>query len=404
MKYDFETVIDRKGHDAIAIDALPQNMASAVGHPIKVREGFDYIPMWIADMNFATVPTVAEAMIERAKHPLYGYFETRDAYYQKIIEWQTRHNQVEGLKKEHIGYENGVLGGVSTALRVLCSRGDNVLVNSPTYVGFTKVLDNNGYHIIHSELKRDAQNIWRLDLADMEEKIIQNHIHCAIFCSPHNPTGRVWEREEIEAVMALFKKYDVTVISDEIWSDIILYGNRHIPTQSVSEDARERTIAFYAPSKTFNLAGLIGSYHIIYNRRLRERMNKESSLGHYNSMNVMSMYALMGAYEEAGSEWVTEMREVIGRNVSFACDFIDANFEGVRISRPQGTYMLFLDCEEWCRKHGKTLEELLNAGYEVGVFWQTGKQFHAPWSIRMNLALPYSRVEEAFERLKKYVF
>ena len=196
----------------------------------------------------------------------------------------------------------------------------------------------------------------------------------------------------------------MTVISDEIWSDIILDGHQHIPTQSVSEDAKNRTVALYAPSKTFNLAGLIGSYHVIYNRTLRERIVKESSLCHYNSMNVLSMYALIGAYKPEGYEWVDELRQVIGENVTYACDYIDEHFEGVHVSRPQGTYMLFIDCEEWCKAHGKTAEELLKMGYEAGVFWQSGKAFHGEWYIRMNLALPNSRVREAFDRLDKYVF
>lgn len=194
------------------------------------------------------------------------------------------------------------------------------------------------------------------------------------------------------------------VISDEIWSDIILYGNEHIPTQSVSEDARNRTIALYAPSKTFNLAGLIGSYHIIYNKRLKDRVLKESSLCHYNSMNVLSMHALMGAYTPEGQEWVGELREVIGENVAYACDYIDKHFEGVSVTRPQGTYMLFVNCEEWCKAHDKSLEDVLKMGYEAGVFWQNGKPFHGEWYIRMNLALPTSRVKEAFDRLDKYVF
>ncbi|MGI6079693.1 MAG: MalY/PatB family protein [Candidatus Avilachnospira sp.] len=404
MKYDFTSVIERKGRDAIAVDAVPGNMVSAVGRDIKVREGFDIIPMWIADMNFATVPTVAEAMIERAKHPLYGYFAPRDEYFDGIIEWQKRRNNVEGLERENIGYENGVLGGVSSALSVLCSKGDNVLVNSPTYLGFTNVLNNNGYHIVHSPLKKDEKNVWRMDYEDMEKKIIDNKIHCAIFCSPHNPTGRVWEKEEIEKAMDIFKKHDVYVISDEIWSDMILYGNHHIPTQSVSEDAKNRTIALYAPSKTFNLAGLIGSYHIVYNRTLNDRLLKESSLSHYNSMNLMSMYALIGAYKKEGYEWLDELLTVLGENISYGCDFIEKNLKGVKVSKPQGTYMLFIDCEEYCREHGKSLEDVLHAGYEVGVFWQTGKAFNGPWNIRMNLALPLERVKEAFDRLQKYVF
>lgn len=402
MKYDFTTIIDRKGKDAIAVDILPNSFGT--GEKIEVRDGLDCIPMWVADMNFATVPTVTEAIIERAKHPTYGYFATSQEYYNKIIEWQERQNGVTGLKKEHIGYENGVLGGVASALHTLCSQGDSILVHAPTYIGFTKTLKNNGYNIVHSALKKDGKGVWRMDFEDMEEKIVENRIHCAIFCSPHNPTGRVWEKWEVEKAMELYAKHDVYVISDEIWSDILLYGNKHIPTQSVSEDARNRTVAFYAPSKTFNLAGLIGSYHIIYNDWLRERIRKEASLGHYNSINVLSMHALTGAYGTEGREWVEELREVIGGNVKYACDYIDEHFEGVSVSRPQGTYMLFIDCEEWCRKHGKTPEELLRAGFEAGVFWQSGRAFQGEWYIRINLASPLTMIQEAFDRLGKYVF
>ena len=146
-----------------------------------------------------------------------------------------------------------------------------------------------------------------MDFADMEKKIVDNKIHAAIFCSPHNPCGRVWEQWEVEKAMELYKKHDVMVVSDEIWSDILLNGHVHVPTQSVSEDAKMRTVALYAPSKTFNLAGLVGSYHIIYNKWIKDRCDKESSLGHYNSMNVMSKYALQGAYEPEGYEWAKEL-------------------------------------------------------------------------------------------------
>lgn len=396
-KYDFESVIDRKGKDALAVDMLPFE-------GVQVQEGFRPIPMWVADMNFNTVPTVAESMIERANHLLYGYFDPRKEYYDTIADWHRERFGVKDLAKECIGYENGVLGGVVSALNVLCSRGDSVLIHSPVYIGFSFSLENNGYHIVQSPLKRDEKNVWRMDFEDMEEKIKTNHIHAAIFCSPHNPTGRVWEREELERAMEIFQKYDVSVVSDEIWSDIILSGNKHIPTQSVSEDARMRTAAFYAPSKTFNLAGLVGAYHIIYNERLRHRIEKESSLSHYNSMNLMSMYALMGAYRPEGYEWVDELCGVLTENVEYAYSYIEEHFHGIRVSKPQGTYMLLLDCEEWCRNHDKTLDELLHGGVEVGVIWQDGRPFYMPWGIRMNLALPHALVKEAFDRLSKYVF
>lgn len=187
--------MDRHGKDAIAVDAPGTSGGFGIQAP---KAGFDLIPMWVADMNFPTVPTIPEMMIERAKHPAYGYFQARKEYYDAIIRWQERRNGVTGLSTEHIGYENGVLGGVISALNVFCSKGDNVLLHSPTYIGFTNSLENNGYHIIHSPLVKDNKNVWRMDFADMEKKIVENNIHAAVFCSPHNPCGRVWEQWELE--------------------------------------------------------------------------------------------------------------------------------------------------------------------------------------------------------------
>lgn len=401
MKYDFTSIMERHGKDAIAVDGLGTMPGFAPDPP---KEGFDIIPMWVADMNFPTVPTVQEAMAERIGHPAFGYFSPSDDYFNAIIRWQERRNGVRALEKKHIGYENGVLGGLLSALNVFCSKGDHVLLNSPTYIGFTKSLANNGYRAVHSPLYLDEENVWRMDYEDMEKKIVEYKIHAAVFCSPYNPVGRVWTRDEIERAMEIFKRHNVFVVSDEIWSDIITLGHKHIPTQSVSEDARQRTVALYAPSKTFNLAGLVGSYHIIYNDWIRDRVEKESSLSHYNEMNVLSMHALIGAYRPEGYEWVDELCATITGNIDYAADYIETHFEGVKVSRPEGTYMLFIDVEEWCRKHGKTLEEVEKAGWDVGVAWQDGKMFFGPWSIRMNLALPLSRVKEAFERLRRYVF
>lgn len=394
MKYDFTTIMDRRNMDAIAVDCPPA----------QPREGFDVIPMWVADMNFPAVPTIPQAIAQRTAHTAYGYFEPRDEYYDAIIAWHKNRNGVEGLSREHIGYANGVLGGVVAAANVLCSRGDKILLHSPTYIGFTHALGDCGYDLVLSPMKQDDQGIWRMDYEDMEDKILRNKIHCAVLCSPHNPCGRVWERWELEKAMEIYKKHDVFVISDEIWSDLILSGYHHIPTQSISEDAKMRTVAMYAPSKTFNLAGLVGSYSICYNSWLRDRMEKEISLSHTNSMNVLSMYALIGAYKPEGYEWLDELRTVLTGNVDYACNYIAQHFQGVSVSRPQGTYMLFLDCTEWCAAHGKTIEDVEKACWDVGVALQDGRMFHGPCHLRVNLALPLSRVQEAFRRLDQYVF
>lgn len=243
-----------------------------------------------------------------------------------------------------------------------------------------------------------------MDYADMDAKLKQYNIHVAIFCNPHNPCGRVWEPEEIQQAMEVYKANDCIVISDEIWSDIMLNGHHHTPTQSVSEDARQRTAAMYAPSKTFNLAGLVGSYHIIYNKYLRDRIVAKGSKAHYNDMNVLSMHALIGAYKPEGYEWVDELRQALSENVNYACDYISEHFEGVDFAKPEGTYMLFLDCSKWCEDHQVGMDELEQRLWDVGAAVQDGRMFKAPAALRMNLALPLSRLKEGLERMDKYGF
>ena len=261
-----------------------------------------------------------------------------------------------------------------------------------------------GRNPIRSELKLDESHIWRMDYGDMDQKLKENHIHLAIFCSPHNPTGRVWERWELEKAMEVFEVNQCYVISDEIWADITYTGHQHTPTLMVSDWAREHTVAVYAPSKTFNLAGLIGSYHIIYDQYLRDRVDSCGFSTHYNEMNVLSMHALIGAYKLEGSEWLAELRQVLEGNCKYAYDHIRQHYDGVDVAMPQGTYMLFLDLTNYCQRTGKTLDQILKAGWDVGVGWQNGRSFGGPCHIRMNLASPLSRIQEAFHRLDKYVF
>lgn len=387
--------------DAIALDGIGKYPGFSPEPPEK---GFDIIPMWVADMNFPTVPTIISALSERLKYPHFGYFMKREEYTNSIIDWQLKRHGTTDLTKEDIGYQNGVLGGIVSALNIYCSKGDKVLVHSPLYMGFKSILENNGYKIIISDLIKDEKGIYRMDYEDMEKKIKDNKIHATIFCSPHNPCGRVWEKEEILKAMEIFEKYKVYIAADEIWSDLILHKNKHIPTQSVNDYAKNHTIALYSTTKTFNLSGLVGSYHIVYNKYLRDRLEKESSLSHYNSMNMLSMYALIGAYKPEGHEWVDELNQVLSGNMDYALNFIKEHFKGVTFSPPEGTYMLFLDCTEFCKENNKTIEEVEKAAWKVGVAIEDGRLFNGPYHLRLNLALPFTRVKEAFDRLDKYVF
>ena len=397
MEFDFTQILDRAGKDAKAIDQMPAKS-------VAVKDGFSRIPMWIADMNFATAPAVQEAISERLRHPVYGYFAIRGEYYDNIIRWQRERNQVTGLTAADIGYENSVLGALGNVIRGYTMPGDSILLHAPTYIGFTRIVRENGREAALSSLVLDEDGIWRMDYRDMEEKIIANHIRLFILCSPHNPCGRMWEREELEKALEICRKHDCVVFSDEIWSDLTLGGRQHIPTQMISEDAKRRTIALYGGTKTFNLAGIRGAYHVVYNEHFRDRMEHNSEASHYNRPNLLSVYALIGAYRPEGMRWVDELRTVLEKNVDYTCDYISRRFPGVRLSKPQATYMLLLDCEQWCREHHLPFQALLDRGIAHGVLWQDGRLFHAPWSIRINVALPFATLQEALLRLDEYVF
>ncbi|MCH3986704.1 MAG: aminotransferase class I/II-fold pyridoxal phosphate-dependent enzyme [Lachnospiraceae bacterium] len=403
MKYDFETVIDRHGHDAIAVDAVGGSQFRGVA-PSKPKKGFDEIPMWVADMNFPTARSIQDAIIRRAEHPAFGYFVPSDEYYDAILYWHKLRKGVTDLSREDIGYENGVLGGVVSALKIFASPGDNVLLHSPTYMGFTSSVTNNGFHIVHSPLKIDSNGVWRMDYEDMDRKIRENHIHVAIFCNPHNPCGRTWSRQEILDAMDVYEKNNVWVIVDEIWSDLLMNGHVYTPVSSVSEWAKYHTVNFYAPSKTFNLAGLIGSYSVIYNKPVRERVQGISAKLVYNNMNVFSEHALIGAYSEEGNDWLNQLLPVLSENVNLAYDTITTKFKGVFTFRTEGTYMMFLDCAGWLKEHHMTQKDLLQKGWDYGIGWQDGHLFEGPDCIRLNLASPTHRIMEALSRMDKYVF
>ena len=400
MRFDFETMLDRAGRDAMAVELIGMPGGFA---PTAPKEGFDAIPMWVADMSFATAPSVIRAIEARAAHPAFGYYMPSQAYFDAIIGWHVARNGTRGLAAEHIGYENGVLGGVATALRAFTEPGDAVLLNSPYYVGFSGCVKRAGRRLEASPLVRDADGAWRMDFDDMDRRIVENDIKLAIFCTPHNPCGRVWERWELERAAEVFARRGVVVVSDEIWSDLVLGGRKHVPFQSVSDDARSRTVALYAPTKTFNLAGLVGSYHVAYDEGLRERMRAAADATCYNSMNVLSMHALIGAYSEEGATWVDELCGVLRRNVGELCDFVDA-VPGLEAARPEGTYMVFIDCAGWLAAHETTMDALLKALWDVGVAVQDGRQFAGPTHIRANTALPTSKLREAIGRMGEYVF
>ena len=393
MSYDFTTRINRQ----------PQNSSKWQGmrkHNPEVPEGI--VPLSVADMELKNPPEIIEGLKQFLDNRILGYTDAGEDYYTETVNWmQRRHHWT--IDKDWLVLLPGVVTAINVAVRAFVQPREKVAILTPVYYPFKKTIEACGCRTVTSSLI-NQDGVYSINFEDLETKLADPNVKMLIFCSPHNPTGRVWERWEIEEAMEVYKNNECVVIADEIWSDLILKGSRHIPTQSISPDARNRTIAFYAPSKTFNLAGLVGSYHIVFNRMLRDRLEAKSRKSHYNTMNVLSMHALIGAYEAEGYTWVNELCQVLSENVEYAVNHIRDYYRGINVSKPQGTYMLFLDCEDWCEENYKSLDELLKAGWDVGVAWQDGRPFHQEYGIRMNLALPLSRVKEAFERLDEYVF
>ena len=400
MQFDFTTIYDRAGKDAMAIDAVGGSWGI---EPAPPKDGFDFIPMWVADMNFATCPAITRSIAQRLEHPLFGYYTEPLEYYERIVAWQTERHGHEGLTTQCISYQNGVHGCLTSAINLLTQPGDKVLVHRPTYVGFSSDIDRQGRVSVYSDLVKDEDGIYRMDFEDMERKLQENNIHVAMFCSPHNPTGRVWERWELEAAMTIFERNDCLVVSDEIWADIVYAGHEHVPTQMATPWAREHTVAAYSLSKTFNLAGMADGYHVIYGKGLRDRMNRYSSHTNYNSQNVLTMHALLGAYSDEGRAWVDELTQVLEGNCRYMAELLNG-VDGVHVTMPEGTYMLFADLSEYCERTGRTQAEVLHAGWDVGVGWQDGAPFGGPSCIRLNVASPLSRVQEAGKRMLEHVF
>ena len=389
--YDFETVQPRRGTGS---------MKWAEMEKYDCPEGV--IPFSVADMELKVMPEVVDGLKEFLDKSPLGYCNPDERFNAAVCRWE-RDRHGWDIRPEWLLGAPGVINAFFTAVHAFTAPGDGVLLLTPVYYPMYMAATRNDRQVVGSALI-NTNGYYTIDFADLEAKAKRPDVKLMILCSPHNPCGRVWERWEVERFTELCAKHDVFIVSDEIWSDIVRPGVVHTPTQSVSEDAKNRTLALYAPSKTFNLAGLVGSYHIAYSPWIRDRMEKECSLSHYDSMNVLSMHALVGAYRPEGYEWVDELNQVLAGNIEYFCTYAEKHWKGVAFSRPQGTYMVFLDCTEWCRQHGRDIQWLLDEGARVGVGYQDGRPFHGPCHIRVNLALPLSRVREACDRLDRYVF
>jgi len=388
MKYNFDEVIDRKNTNSIKFDWLEKNFGSS-----------DMLPMWIADMDFKCPKPIVDALIKRAKHGIYGYSERGDSYFQSIIDWNKRRNNWE-LKKEWILFTPGVVPALNLLVRTFSFPGDKVIVQNPVYYPFDAAILNNGRRVQYNLLKYE-NNRYIMNYKDLEEKAKDPRVKLLVLCSPHNPIGRVWTKEELTKLGEICIENNIIVISDEIHSDLILKGYKHTPFASISEKFAQHSVTCTAPSKTFNLAGLQTSNIIIPNEHLRTYFSQTLESNAIMKPNAFGIVALKTAYNE-GEEWLEQLLEYLNKNVCFIEEFIKEKMPEVKFIRPEGTYLAWLNFTA-LGKDEKELETIMHKKAKIAldegyVFGKGGERFE-----RINFACPRSILEEALNRIEKAI-
>lgn len=386
MKYNFDKIIDRSKNNSAKFDELELKFG---------RD--DLIPMWIADMDFKTADSIVNAMIERAEEGIYGYTSRPDSYYESVKKWQEYKNNWSPETK-YMSHALGVLPMLVNVCLSILKKGDKVIIQTPVFSEFKVVLDDWDMEVLYNPLKKNGLE-YEIDFEDLEMKA--KEADYILFCSPHNPIGRVWKKEEIERVCRICIDNNVTIISDEIYSDIMLFGNKHVPTASISEEFRKNTITFTSATKTFNLAGLQMATIIFPNEFMKDEYEKIIAKLQLKRNNAFSVVANEVAFE-TGKDWLNQVIEYIENNVAFAVDFINKNIPRIKCATPESTYLLWLDCSSL----GLTQEELVKFFVnEAKLALNNGDTFGVDGTgyMRMNIACPRSVLEKALNQLKDAV-
>lgn len=382
--YNFDKCFDRHNTDVIKWDRLEKDFGKA-----------DLIPLGIADMDFETLPDITNALTERASHPTYGYTFASQKYYDSFIEWNKRRNGID-IKKDEIISIPGVVCANAFILYALTEPGDKVLLTTPVYDPFFKVIEQQKRTMITSSLIKKEGGRYEFDYEDIEKKFADG-VKLFVLCNPHNPVGRVWEKEELLKINELCQKYNILVFSDDIHSDIIMDGHKYCPYINICEDAAMRTVTAMAPSKTFNVAGIKSSVVFSKNPEIFKKVNDAVTNFHLG-VNLFGLKALEVAYEY-GDEYVDELCAYIKKNAEYVVDYVGKNIPEIKTYVPEGTYLMWLDC----RAFGLNQDELMKKVVDAGVAPNDGSHYgkEGLGFIRINIGTQRSRLEEAMDRLKK---
>lgn len=384
MKYSFDEVIDRSGTAAVKIDGMKE-----------VWGRTDLLPLWVADMDFATPPFILDAIRRRCEHPILGYTEKPESYYQAIIGWVKRRYGME-VSKEQLNYVPGIVAGLGMALNCFTVPGDKVMIMPPVYHPFAWLVQRNGRRLVECPLKLE-NGTYRMDL-DLFRRSIKG-VRVLILCNPHNPGGVVWTKEELETLADVCAEDNVIVFSDEIHADLTLPPHRHVPFAMISEHARNNSVTFMAPSKAFNMPGMAASHTVIYNEGLRKRFVAYLDAGELDMGHVLAYPAVEAAYTQ-GDEWLEQCLAYVQANIDYVEAYLQENLPAIQAMRPQASYLVWLDC----RKLGlsqKALVDFFVSGARLALndgamFGKEGEGF-----MRMNVGCPRSILEQAMKQLKE---
>lgn len=379
----FNRVYDRRNTRSVKWDLLKD-----------IFKTDDVLPMWVADMDFQAPKAVNETLKQRADHGIYGYTVIDTDVKDAIVTWAAKRYDWD-IDPNWLSFSPGVVTSLHLAVQTFTEPGDNVLIQTPVYPPFYQVIENHGRHIIKNPLIR-KNNIYEMDFESLEQQF-QKGVKAMILCSPHNPVGRVWTREELQKLTHLCLEYDVLIISDEIHADLTLNGRKHIPIASLSKDVANRTITCMAPTKTFNLAGLQASYIITKNPNLKSELDLAFSRLGLSMLNTMGNAALEAAYRY-GEPWLENLLSLLANHQNYVIKMFAEHAPELTVIPSEGTYLLWIDCSGLGMDDG-TLQKFMVQEAKVGLntgssYGEEGKQF-----MRMNIACPRPTLEEGINRI-----
>lgn len=387
-KYDFDSVIERRGTISAKWDGM---------EPLFKTN--DLFPMWIADMDFKAPPEVIEALRERLDHGVFGYTRRFEPYREAIAGWMERRHGWRP-NTEWIRHTPGVVPALAVSMLAFTQPGDGILVQPPVYYPFFTAITGRGRRVVENPLIFDGER-FRMDFEDLERKLDDSSVKMVFLCSPHNPGGRVWTREELEKFASICASRGIIVVSDEIHCDVLFRGTKHTPLAAVSDEIAKLTITTVAPSKTFNIAGLATAAVIIPSKRLRDNYQSVVDFLHIDGGNVFGTIALEAAYNK-GDAWLDELTAYLEKNLEFIDDFLAERLPGIKLVRPDGTYVPLLDCRS-LNMSGPDLEKLFVE--KGGIALDGGHWFGSGGTgfARINIATPRTLLKEGMERIERAV-